>query len=186
MPAVEAGAVLAARKGGEMILVAYGSKHGSTRETAEAIAATLRERGHEVELEPVAHVGDVARYDGVVLGGSLYVGRWHADARKFLQRHADALAGKTLAVFALGPRTLEERDVAGSRKQLDRALAGVEPDAVAVFGGVVDPVGLRFPFNRMPASDARDWDAIRAWAEEVATLVEASAPHTMRPCTARS
>ncbi len=29
----------------------------------------------------------------------------------------------------------------------------------------------KFPFNRMPASDARDWVAIRAWADEVADLL---------------
>ena len=54
-------------------------------------------------------------------------------------------------------------DVASSRSQLDRALAAtpqVKPDPVAIFGGVVDPAKLRFPFNRLPASDARDWDAI--------------------------
>ena len=46
----------------------------------------------------------------------------------------------------------------------------VEAVSVAVFGGVVDPAKLPFPFSHMEASDARDWDAIRAWAEEVAAL----------------
>ena len=34
---------------------------------------------------------------------------------------------------------------------------------------------LRFPLNRMSASDARDWDAIDEWAEDVATTLEPSA-----------
>ena len=82
----------------------------------------------------------------------------------------------------MGPRTLAESDVEDSRKQLDNALAMVpelEPVSVAVFGVVVDPAKLRFPFNRMPASDARDWDAIHAWAHDVAaelTAREAVAP----------
>ena len=61
-----------------------------------------------------------------------------------------------------------------ARKQLDHALEKtpeLEPVAVAIFGGVVDPDKLRFPFSHMPASDARDWDAIRAWADEVAETV---------------
>ena len=33
---------------------------------------------------------------------------------------------------------------------------------------MIDPARLRFAFNRMPACDARDWDAIAAWADEVA------------------
>ena len=88
-----------------------------------------------------------------------------------------------LAVFALGPKTLDDEDVASSRSQLDRALAAtpqLTPEPIAIFGGVVDPAKLRFPFNRMPASDARDWDAIEAWAGEVAGRVRERAPHTIR------
>ena len=32
----------------------------------------------------------------------------------------------------------------------------------------MDPGKLRFPFDRMPATDARDWTAIRTWADTVA------------------
>jgi menaquinone-dependent protoporphyrinogen oxidase len=151
------------------VLVAYASRHGSTREVAEAVAATLRARGLAVQLMPAAEVGHLHRCDAVVLGGALYTGRLHKDARRFLARHRDALAQRPLAVFALGPRTLEPADVAASRAQLDRALssAGAAPDAVAIFGGVVKPDELRFPFNRMPAGDARDWPAIEAWATEI-------------------
>jgi hypothetical protein len=45
----------------------------------------------------------------------------------------------------------------------------VTPVSVAIFGGAVDPTKLRFPFNRMPETDARDWEAIREWALEVET-----------------
>ncbi len=105
----------------------------------------------------------------MVLGGALYTGRWHGDARDFLKRHADVLAGMPLAIFAMGPKTLDADDVAGSRMQLDAALAktpDITPAVVAIFGGVVDPTKLRFPFSRMPASDARDWDEIRRFAEQ--------------------
>ena len=73
----------------------------------------------------------------------------------------------------MGPKTLAETDVVSSRAQFDHALAGfpqLEPASVAIFGGVVDPSKLHFPFNRMPASDARDWSAIDDWAIEVGAL----------------
>src|SRR5438045_1533448 len=35
-----------------------------------------------------------------------------------------------------------------------------------------DPEGLTFPLNHLPAADARDWDAIHAWAEEVGEAME--------------
>jgi menaquinone-dependent protoporphyrinogen oxidase len=153
------------------ILVAYASKKGSTAEVATFVGKRLRERGLVADVRRAAEVEDLAFYDGVVLGGSLYLGRWHDDARTFLSRFGTALASRPLAVFALGPKTASEDDLAGSRAQLERALGGVEPTTVAVFGGVIDPAKLRFPFNRMPASDARDWTAIAAWVEEVASLV---------------
>ena len=153
------------------LLVTYGSKRGSTKEVAEALAERLDDRGREVELRPAADVDDVTPYDGVVLGGSLYFGHWHEDAVRFLSKHRSELAERPVAVFALGPKTSESNDLADSRTQLDKALRKapeVEPRTVAVFGGVIDPAKLRFPLSRMPASDARDWDAIAAWADEVA------------------
>jgi menaquinone-dependent protoporphyrinogen oxidase len=158
---------------GRELLVAYASKHGSTHEVAEAVAEQLRQHGHEVDVLPAGSVDDVERYEGVVVGGALYMGRWHGDASRFLRRHGEALEATPVAVFAMGPLTMKEADVAGARKQLDRALAKapIEPVAVTVFGGMVDPTRLRFPFSRMPATDARDWDAIRAWADEIAQLI---------------
>ena len=162
------------RKGGVMrpsILVAHASKKGSTAEVATFVGKRLRARGLVADVRTAAEVEDVAFYDGVVLGGSLYFGRWHDDARAFLNRFRSALTDRPLAVFALGPKTTSPQDVAESRAQLDRALGDTDPTTVAVFGGVIDPAKLRFPFNRMPASDARDWAAIAAWADEVASLV---------------
>jgi menaquinone-dependent protoporphyrinogen oxidase len=157
-----------------IMLVTYATKAGSTKEVAEVVARTLREHGHEADLRPAAEVGTLAPYDAVVLGTALYTGRIHRDARRFLRSHRAQLAERTLAVFAMGPKTLADDEVAGSRTQLDRALGAypeLHPRAVAIFGGVVDPARLHFPFNRMPASDARDWDAIRAWADEVANVL---------------
>ena len=153
------------------LLVAYGSKHGSTQEVAEAVAERLRAGGQEVDLRRAADVDDLTPYGGVVLGGSLYVGRWHEDARRFLSRYREELSAIPLAVFALGPKTAEQKDLADARTQLDKALSKtpeLEPRSVAVFGGVIDPSKLRFPLNRLPASDARDWDAIDAWVDELA------------------
>jgi len=153
------------------ILVAFGTKHGSTEEVASAVAERLQEHGLATDVLPAARVDDLTPYTGVVVGGAIYMGRWHPDALGLLQRHRHALAGLPVAVFGMGPRTLAEHDVEGAREQLLKALAKVPqvaPAAIAVFGGVIDPRALRFPFNRMPAADARDWSAVRAWATEVA------------------
>jgi menaquinone-dependent protoporphyrinogen oxidase len=153
------------------ILVAYATKHESTREVATALAVRMRIRGAEVDVRPASEVGTLSPYGAVVLGGALYAGRWHRDARRFLAHHRDELRRLPLAVFAMGPLKLEPEDVGAARRQLDHALAK-EPDlapiSVRIFGGVIDPEKLRFPFTHMEAADARDWSAISAWAEELA------------------
>jgi len=154
------------------VLVAYASKYGSTREVAEAIGSTLREGGTPADVRPARDVENVDGYSAVVLGAPLYFFRWHSDARHFLRRNKKALVDLPVAVFALGPTNDVPEDFAETRKQFDRALAKFEwlsPCAAMLFGGKLDPTELRFPdsnpaMKNMPASDIRDWDAIRAWA----------------------
>jgi menaquinone-dependent protoporphyrinogen oxidase len=160
------------------ILVAYATRHGSTREVAEAVAASLRRCGHAVELASAAETLEIEGYELVVLGGALYVGRLHRDAVHFLERHRSALAERPFAVFAMGPKTVDDSEVAASRAQLERVLerfGDVSASSIAIFGGVIDPAGLRFPFALLPDSDARDWAAIEDWARSLGDL-EARVP----------
>ena len=145
------------------ILIAYATKHGSTHEVAETIAARLAEAGAETHTLPVDRVESLEEYAAVVVGAPLYMGRWHPGARAFLRRHRDALAKRPLAVFALGPVKDEPKQWDGAEKQLSR-LPGIEPVTVALFGGAIVPETLHFPFSHVPAGDLRDWAAIEEWA----------------------
>jgi menaquinone-dependent protoporphyrinogen oxidase len=162
----------------DLVLVAYASRHGTTHEVARAIANRLHTIGVHVELAPAAEIDSLARYGAVVLGGALYLGRWHHDARAFLRRHRAELVTVPVAVFALGPRTLGDADLQSSRDQLERALSrfpDIAPLDVAIFGGAIEPGTLRFPLNHLSAFDARDWVAIALWADEVAACLEQQA-----------
>ena len=159
-----------------LVLVAYATRQGSTREVAEAVAATLRERGLDIELQPAPEVRSLERYQAIVLGTALYMFRLHKDARRFLARHRAALAERPVAIFALGPINDVEKEWQGVRAQFDKELAKfpwLAPVAKEVFGGKFDPRTLRFPYNlvpalkRLPASDIRDWKAIHNWAGEI-------------------
>jgi menaquinone-dependent protoporphyrinogen oxidase len=164
-------------------LIAYATKHDSTHQVAEVVADVLRDDGLDVDVRPASAVTDVEPYDVVVIGGALYMGRWHRDARRLLSRHRAALAERPVFVFGMGPLEMVDDQVAASRKQLDHALSKVpevKPIGVAIFGGVVVPENLHFPFNHMPAGDARDPDAIRAWARDVASVIRAGAPAVAR------
>ncbi len=159
------------------ILVGYATRAGSTQEVAEAIAATLREDGQTVDCQPMKNVRSLDEYGAVVLGAPLYMFRWHKDAKSFLSRHRQALMVRPVAVFAMGPLRDEAKDWQDVRAQLNKELLKfpwLTPVAAEVFGGKHDPAKLSFPYNlipalkQMPASDIRDWTAIRAWASGLA------------------
>jgi len=171
----------------DQVLVAYGTRYGSTREVAEAVGTTLRESGVEAEVRPACEVRSLDIYAGIVLGTPLYLGALHKDVRALLQRNASALADRPLAVFALGPIKADD-GLDGSREQLFTALAKLPaptPVSTAVFVGAYDPAHLCFrdrmltalpasPLHGEPAHDDRDWDAIRGWARDMSAQVRAA------------
>lgn len=163
------------------VLVAYASRYGSTQEVAEVVAAVLSEHGLEVDLQPMREVRSLEGYGAVVLGTALYMFHFHKDARRFLARHRDGLMERPVAIFAMGPINNDEKEWQGVRDQLAKELAKFPwftPVAREIFGGVFDPAKLRFPYNllpalrRLPASDIRDWTAIRDWANNLAAKLQ--------------
>ncbi|MBN1120056.1 MAG: flavodoxin [Anaerolineae bacterium] len=159
----------------DTILVTYATSHGSTQEVAEAVAAALREMELTVDIQPARKVRSLEGYSAVVLGAPLYMFRWHKDARRFLARHQKALVKRPAAVFALGPfYTGDEAEFQGSREQLDKELAEFPwfaPVDVVIFGGKFELENLHFSYRmfmkEIPATDLRDWAAIRDWANSL-------------------
>lgn len=158
------------------VLVGYATRYGSTQEVAEVIAGTLREGGLAVDVRPLKDVRTLEGYEAVVIGAPLFMFHWHKEAMDFLKRHRQALLERPVAVFALGPvhDPHDEAEWKDSRAQLDKELAKFPwftPAALEMFGGKFDPASLRFPLNKLagpePASDIRDWEAIRLWAESL-------------------
>ena len=151
------------------ILLAYASRYGSTQEVAETITAALRQAGLEVDIQPMQEVRTLENYAAVVLGAALYNTRWHPDAHQFLSQHQEALKQRPVAIFTLGPVTTGGAAKQRSCRQLDKELEKypwLKPVAVEIFVGKYDPSKLGF-FERIfsTASDHREWDAIRAWAD---------------------
>jgi menaquinone-dependent protoporphyrinogen oxidase len=170
--------------GKNMLLITYATKYGSTRETAVEMAAALRDKGVSVDLKQMREVETLDEYEGVVMGAALYMGRLHGDARRFLARHKDALGHHPVALFVPGPVEKREKDFNGAREQLGKELARYPwfaPRASEVMGGSFDPMRLGFllrlipALRKMPASDARDWEAIRTWAINQTAVLQAAA-----------
>jgi len=166
------------------VLVAFATMYGSTKEVAEAIAKALRTAGLKADVKPAKSAKKLDGYSAVVLGAPLIVGKLQKDARTFLSRHGKELKNLPVALFALGPckDPRDEAEWQDCQGQLDKVLAELntlQPVAAKLFGGRFDPALLKFPFNKMagsqPASDARDWEAINAWASGLPALFERTA-----------
>jgi menaquinone-dependent protoporphyrinogen oxidase len=159
------------------ILLAYATRFGSTQEVAEAITATLREAGIEVELQAMQDVESLDGYDAIVLGAALYNTRWHQDAHQFLTKHQESLKQRPVAIFTLGPLNTSDAAKRNSRRQLDKELAKypwLKPAALEVFAGKYDPSkpGMGFFERLLPARDYRNWEAMRAWANALPAQLE--------------
>jgi menaquinone-dependent protoporphyrinogen oxidase len=157
------------------VLVVYASKHGATREIAEAIAHELRDAGCTVDCREAHDAARPDGYDAVVLGSATYVKRWRREARRFLHHHRDSLAQRPLWLFSSGPVGGQEPDP-----------AWIEPHAVlqaaeelgarghVVFGGRVPADPHNFVERAMArdtppeVADRRDWNEIRDWAQGIA------------------
>ena len=159
------------------ILLAYASRFGSTREVAETVASTLSEAGLAVDLQPMQEVKSLERYDAVVLGAAIYNAKWNEVAHQFVAQYQDALAQLPVAIFTLGPLSASEAAKRNSRRQLDSELAKypwLKPVALEIFAGKYDPSkpGLNFFERCLPARDYRNWDAIRAWANQLSAQLQ--------------
>lgn len=161
-----------------LILVAYATKYGSTAETARMLGEMLEREGMRTDVRPVAEVAELRSYSAVVVAAALYMGRLHKDARRFLTERREELTRMPVALMVAGPVEKEEKQFRSAEQQLDRQLARfpwLHPVAKKIVGGKWDPAKLGFPFNwtlrKVPASDGRDWDALNAWAHEIAGML---------------
>jgi menaquinone-dependent protoporphyrinogen oxidase len=173
----------------DIILVAYASRAGSTAGVAEAIGQTLAASGAQVEVRAMHDVQDLAAYQAVVAGSAIQGGRWLPEAMHFMQTHRATLAQKPFAAF-LVCMTLAMPGADNYREHvatwLEPVRALVRPLSEGLFAGALDirkipSFGDRLKFRLSIAfgvwreGDHRDWNAIRAWASNLAATLQPAA-----------
>jgi menaquinone-dependent protoporphyrinogen oxidase len=187
------------------IQVVYASRHGGTAGIAQRIAEVLRNEGNEVVVANAADQPDPSGFDAYVIGSGVQIGSWHKEGTEFLERNQATLATKPAWLFSSGPlkgssMTTETEDRlelalgpqegpgSGGRKRIDALSAAIHPRAHRVFYGAFDPkdppksmqerlVRLMPAAKRaLPTGDFREWDAIEAWAREIAGQMAQKVP----------
>ncbi len=168
------------------ILVTYASEMGSTAGVAEAIGKALAEDGASVDVRPMKDVQDLAPYQAVVAGSAIHGQQWLPEAMQFVRDHQAELARKRFAAFlvcmTLVVQNGKYRDNVAT--WLDPVRALVKPVSEGLFAGALDTKRmtsfgdrLKFRLSVMMGvwkeGDHRDWNAIRAWAASLRSLLVA-------------
>lgn len=167
-----------------LVLVAAGSRHGSTKGIGDRLAAGIREAGLTVDVQDAARVRNVALYDAVIIGSAVYMGRWTSESRDFVARFAAELAVKPVWIFSSGPLGKPPGPVEVPRDHMTTCEA-LMVRGERIFAGRLVPaqlgIGERLIAKAVhaPAGDYRDWSAIDEWAAEIAgalTAIQVGAP----------
>ncbi|MFV0451185.1 MAG: flavodoxin domain-containing protein [Propioniciclava sp.] len=129
--------------GGPRILVAYDSQYGSTAEIAAGVAQQLSSDA-QVDLRPLASVGDLAPYSAMVLGAPVQTDVMKESATTWLSERAAELDRlphawfMPSASFGIDPdRERQLREKQGVMEDA-AALTGTNPFALLPTGGLVD------------------------------------------------
>jgi menaquinone-dependent protoporphyrinogen oxidase len=136
------------------VLVTWGSKRGGTEGIARIIAYELNALGVEAALTPASNARDLRGYDAAIIGGALYMNRWHRDARRLVARHIAGLRRIPVWLFSSGPLDASaqlRRDVTAVRAHL--------PGDVGHRPGDVDDAGAALRSRNCPQRGrfARTW-----------------------------
>jgi menaquinone-dependent protoporphyrinogen oxidase len=163
-----------------MILIAYASKYGATREVAEKIAQRLQKSGKQAEAKSVTEITDLGKPEGVIVGSALYQGGWLPEATTFVRKNATALSRIPTWLFSVGPLATDVRDEEQPIELPEfRDKIGLKHHTV--FHGKLDQSKLdRSDRITMKAAgaregDFRDWDAIGSWADQIAKSLKSEA-----------
>ena len=164
------------------VLVLAASRHGATAEIAAALAEceTGRAGGLTAIAMPVEQRPDATAFDAVILGSAVYAGHWLDSAREYAATHADVLRRRPVWLFSSGPIG-EPPFPPDEPYDVQPLIPLIGPRGHRVFPGRLDKGRLSFGERAMvtamraPLGDFRDWDAVRAWAAEIAESILTSA-----------
>jgi menaquinone-dependent protoporphyrinogen oxidase len=153
------------------ILVVHASRKGSTEEIARAVAKELEASGSTVEVSEMQAATVPEDVQAVVIGAPVYTGHIVPAVAAFVAKNRTRLEKIPVAAFAVGiaPVELKVGPVERLLEELKKALLPIQPVAVTMFAGKLDPARMSFVERTMtkmlkvPTGDFRDWNRIREW-----------------------
>jgi menaquinone-dependent protoporphyrinogen oxidase len=159
------------------VLVAYASKYGSTGGVADAIGKELCDKGAAADVALIKNANNIGSYQGVIIGGAIYMGKWMSEAVDFVQKNKDTLCKVPVAYFLVcmtlsQPAENNRAKVLSYMDPILKAVPEIKPVGIGTFAGAMDYNNLSWISKKIlkskgtPEGDFRDWNDIRAWARE--------------------
>ena len=119
-------------------LIAYATKYGFTKACAEMLAKKLDEKSDICDLS--SSRPNLAQYDKVIIGGSVYIGRIRKPMARFCTENLNTLKGKKLGLFICGMADGDD-----ARKQLESSF----PTELLSAAAAKESFGGEYDFNKM-------------------------------------
>jgi menaquinone-dependent protoporphyrinogen oxidase len=159
----------------QRILITYATRAGSTVGVADAIGAELRNRGLDVEIQPVTAEPTLDQYEAVILGSAIRMGGWLPEMIEFIKTNQAVLRSRNVALFTVHILNTGADEVGRAARlaYLNPVRPFVNPMDEVFFAGRINLETLSFVDRLMvkmvksPIGDFRDWDGIRAWSSAV-------------------
>ncbi len=126
------------------ILILYGTLEGQTAKVAERMADTLRNKGQQVttlSVEQLPTNFEVNNFDATIIGGSIHMGDYPNQLKKFVMTNLDWLNNVPSAFFTvcmgIHSQHVETREEAGHFGEDFVAQSGWHPKLIETFAGAV-------------------------------------------------
>lgn len=179
------------------MLVVYASNHGHTAKIVTRLAEAMRGEGREVDLRAVGHAdgAKAARYDLVVVAGSLHQEHFQKEIVKWVAERRETLAD-VASVFipvSLSAADDSEESQSGMRRCIDAFVeqTGWKPGRIEPIAGALQYREYDFvtrqvmrmlmkkmghPTDASHDYDYTDWDGVDRLGRELAASAAVSSP----------
>ena len=172
------------------IAICYGSRYGTTTGIVEEMVKAAQEVGatvDAVDLKKGKLPSPLSDYDLIAIGSGIAAGQWTKEPLKFMEKNAEALAMKKVALFVVcGDAGDPARCDDARAAYLDKIAARypeVNPVSTGLFGGMFDFNKYNFMVRKLVQGivkknlpegeelpeviDYRDPEKVRAWIADL-------------------
>ena len=121
------------------IYIPFSTGEGQTAKIAEYIADVIRAHGHEAQTTDIGRSENPlpSGYDGVIVGGSIHMGKHDKHAVEYVRGNRTALEQLPSALFSVSLAAHGDTDEAQSYVDEFEQDTGWRPARVALFGGAL-------------------------------------------------